>query len=168
MIGTLHEEEIVNQHIVPSNFVCIEASDEVLKPIRILDMGSSVRVGQPCKKGTRFFNPPESFEPDFKASPYQDTFAFAITIILLEDKQNYIAKDLNKGCPDIDNTFAEECKKKYGEVIQKIVDGSDIEDLLVFLKDNLFNSKTLTIRAITQQINELVEELGSEERRNLI
>lgn len=153
---TLHRQQITHQDIKPAN---IMATDKDATEFRIIDFGLSQYLGNYVGGGTYTFNTVDKNKGYPLANCYHDIYALAISLVILEESEDHILKDLPQNCYDrLDqNATCEDLQIEYIKDTLKYTDIPELESIILKAIDKDRTYKSMELFA--DDIEELADRL---------
>ena len=158
---SLHQFKITHQDIKPANIMTI---DKDLTEFRIIDFGLSQTVGNIVEGGSLTFNSPDKNKGCPKAQFRHDIYAFAISLVILEEKKGHILPDLPDDCYD-EYIKSRTCESEQAELVKDTLKHSEIPELqLIILNAIDKNSKYTSMKEFADDLEELADTLAIKDK----
>ena len=153
---TLHRQQITHQDIKPANIMAI---DENLTEFRIIDFGLSQTVGNIVEGGTCTFNTVDKNKGFPRADYYHDIYAFAISLVILEENKDHTLKDLPQNCYDRLDKDAT-CEDEQIEYIKETLKYTEIPELESIILKAIDKDRTYqSMELLADDIEDLADRL---------
>ena len=147
-----HREGDTHQDLKPDNIMSI---DDDMTDFRIVDLGMATDMLGELKGGTPLFNSPDKINRSKKPSCYQDVFAFAMTMVVME-MSNY--EFFDRVTDDCFRKFSEECKDQYVEKLEELSKKkyeNNLSLLFSYLSRVLFRKEKLILVDLIERMTEI-------------
>lgn len=147
-----HADGDTHQDLKPDNIMSI---DDDMSDFRIVDLGMATDVLGKVKGGTPLFNSPDKINGDSRPSCYQDVFAFAMTMVVMEMSSYEFFDDVPDKCF---RKFSEECKDQYVAKLKQL--GSKTKEnnlslLFMYLSKVILSKETLILIDLIEEMTEI-------------
>lgn len=158
-VQTFHSKGITHQGIQPRR---IASMDPEMADLRLIDLEYTLRIGESGEGMSSYFHSPDKLKKSFAANSRQDAFALAITIAVLLDPDQKFLNGIEDECPSYREELVEVCKTVFVKNFEVLSAGSQLSELLSYLRDHLFSEKEpLDIQKMIEEMIRIYTDLLS-------
>lgn len=154
-IQNLHSLGFSHQNIKPENIVSMDAQ---MTDVRLIDFNYAVKHGAPGRGGTLRYNSPDKLENNFLANFNHDAYAYAITMITLEDFKSEL---FSLRYPILRANFNEDFITEFKNALHRVRESSGLKELYDLFASRLFDQNNpLNISEVIDKLVEVYEKVA--------